>query len=73
MQQGLVEFSWTFVFQIINTIVIFLLLRHFLFKPTTDFMEKRTRDIEKDIEDAETMKQEAATLKASYEEKTGKY
>ncbi|SFH69208.1 ATP synthase F0 subcomplex B subunit [Tindallia magadiensis] len=69
MQQGLVEFSWTFVFQIVNTLVIFLLLRHFLFKPTTDFMEKRTRDIEKDIEDAVNMKKNAEELKASYEEK----
>ncbi|RQD72291.1 MAG: ATP synthase F0 subunit B [Tindallia sp. MSAO_Bac2] len=69
MQQGLVELNWTFAFQIINTLVIFLLLRHFLFKPTTEFMEKRTRDIEKDIQDAESMKEEASALKASYEEK----
>ena len=69
MQQGLVELNWTFAFQIINTLVIFLLLRHFLFKPTTEFMEKRTRDIEKDIQDAENMKEEAKALKASYEEK----
>ncbi len=69
MQQGLVELNWTFAFQIINTLIIFLLLRHFLFKPTTDFMDKRTRDIENDIKDAENMKEEAKVLKANYEEK----
>lgn len=69
MQQGLVELNWTFVFQIVNTLVIFLLLRHFLFKPTTEFMDKRAQGIEKEIQDAEHMNEEAKALKANYEEK----
>lgn len=33
LRLGLVEFNWTFVFQIMNTIILFLLLKKFLFKP----------------------------------------
>jgi len=69
MQQGLVEPGWTFVFQIINTIVIFLLLRHFLFKPVTEFMEKRTRSIEDQLAGAQAREDEALALKAQYDEK----
>ena len=69
MQQGLVEPGWTLVFQIVNTIIIFLLLRHFLFKPVTEFMEKRTQGIEDKIAEAEAYKQEAMALKSQYDEK----
>ncbi len=69
MQQGLVEPGWTFVFQIVNTIIIVLLLRHFLFKPVTEFMEKRTQGIEDQLADAQAREEEAYALRASYEEK----
>lgn len=69
MQQGLVEPGWTFVFQIVNTIIIVLLLRHFLFKPVTEFMEKRTQGIEDQLAGAQAREEEAMALMASYEEK----
>ena len=69
MQQGLVEPGWTFVFQIVNTIVIFLLLRHFLFKPVTEFMTQRTQRIEDQLAGAEEKEAEALVLKAQYEQK----
>lgn len=69
MQQGLVEPGWTFVFQIVNTIVIFLLLRHFLFKPVTEFMTQRTQRIEDQLAGAEEKEAEALALKAQYEQK----
>jgi F-type H+-transporting ATPase subunit b len=69
MQQGLVEPGWTLIFQIVNTIIIFLLLRHFLFKPVTEFMEKRTQGIEDKIAEADAYKAEALALKSQYEEK----
>ncbi|AOY75580.1 F0F1 ATP synthase subunit B [Clostridium formicaceticum] len=69
MQQGLVEFGWTFVFQIVNTLIIFLVLRRFLFKPTTEFMENRTKGIEDAIEEAATKNKEAEELKTQYEAK----
>lgn len=67
--RGLVEFNATFVFQIINTLVIFLALRHFLFNPVTEMMEKRTKSIEGSIQEAERKNKESDKLKAEYEEK----
>lgn len=72
MQQGLVEFGWTFVFQIINTIIIFLVLRRFLFKPATEFMDNRTKGIENALEEADMKNKEAEELKGQYEEKLAK-
>lgn len=69
MQQGLVEPGWTFFFQIANTIIIVLLMRRFLFKPVTEFMEKRTQGIEDQLAGAQAREDEALTLKAQYEEK----
>ncbi|SES83325.1 ATP synthase F0 subcomplex B subunit [Natronincola peptidivorans] len=69
MQQGLVEFGWTFFFQITNTVIIFLVLRHFLFKPATEFMENRTKGIEDALENAATKNKEAEDLKGQYEGK----
>ncbi len=66
---GLVELNATFVFQIINFILIYLLLRHFLWKPVTEFMDKRTKTIEDSIKDAELKNKESDELKAQYEEK----
>ena len=69
MQQGLVEPGWTLLFQIINTIIIFLVLRHFLFKPVTEFLEKRTQTIQDQLANAQERNDEALALKAQYEEK----
>lgn len=66
---GLVEFNATFVMQIVNFLIFFLLLRHFLFKPVTEFMDKRTKTIEASIEEAELKNKESDKLKLQYEEK----
>jgi len=69
MHLGLVELSWTFFFQIVNTILIFLILRHFLFRPVTEFMEKRSRSIEEQLHNAQSREEEAQALKSEYEQK----
>ena len=66
---GLVEFNATFFMQIINTLIMFLILKHFLFKPVTEFMDKRTKTIEASIEEAERKNKESDNLKAEYEAK----
>lgn len=66
---GLVELNSTFIFQIINFLIIYFVLRHFLFKPVTEFMDKRTKSIEDSITAAENKNKEADALKAQYEEK----
>ncbi len=66
---GLVEFNSTFIFQIVNALVIFLVLRHFLFKPVTEMMEKRTKSIEDSFKEAELKTKKSEELKAEYEAK----
>ena len=60
--------GYTFVFVAINLIVLFIFMKIFLFKPVTNFMEKRKESIEKGLKDAENAKIEAAEAHKSYEE-----
>lgn len=69
---GLVSLDATLVFQIINTIVIFLVLRHFLFKPVKGMIEKRQDMISDQLEDAKTKNEDAEQLIADYEDKLKK-
>lgn len=55
------------VYNIINIIVLFLLLKKFLFKPVTEIMEKRHQIIEASLKDAEESKAQAGELKSQYE------
>lgn len=57
------------VFQWINTLVMFLVLRHFLYKPIVQTMEKRRLKIKNNLEDADRSNKEAKELKAEYERK----
>jgi F-type H+-transporting ATPase subunit b len=59
--------SFKFVIAALNMIVLFLVLRKILFKPVTEFMEKRTKAIEDSIADAEKNKTKAAEMKNAYE------
>jgi len=67
--QGLVELNTSIIFNIINFIVIFLLLRHFLFTPVTEHLEGRRNKIQNALNDAEETRQEAGRLKEQYESK----
>ena len=69
MKAGLVELSWTLVFQIINTIVLFLILKRLLFKPVTQFMESRKNAITDSLNEAEQKNKEADNVKLDYETK----
>lgn len=53
LRLGLVQFDWTFVFQIANTLILFLFLKKFLFKPVTEFMTAREDEISVSYKDAE--------------------
>jgi F-type H+-transporting ATPase subunit b len=59
----------TFLITIINIAVLFFVLRAFLFKPVTKFMENRTNQIRGTIEAAEQDKAQAKLLLAQYEER----
>lgn len=66
---GLVELNATFFMQILNFLIIYFILKHFLFKPVTEFMDKRTKSIEASIQDAELKNKQSDELKSQYEEK----
>jgi F-type H+-transporting ATPase subunit b len=66
LKAGLVELSWTFFFQIINTFILFLILKNLLFKPVTEFMSNRQKGIEESLNEAQKKNQEAENLKEEY-------
>jgi len=69
IKAGLVEISWTLVFQIFNTIVLFLILKRLLFKPVTEFMEARKNSIAESLNEAEEKNAEVDRIKMEYEAK----
>lgn len=67
---GLVSIRWwELALQIVNTIILFLALRHFLFKPVTNLMQSRKDEIAGNLEDAEKIKAQAEELKVTYQGK----
>lgn len=56
------------VWTIINLIVLFLLLRHFLINPVSNIMEQRRKLIADCLQNAQDTQDEANRLKAEYEE-----
>ena len=53
---------WTVLWPGINLVVLYLLMRHFLFKPVTAMMEQRPKAIEDGLSQAEAAKQAAQAL-----------
>ena len=49
---SLLNLNWDLVWTIVNILVLFLLLKRFLFKPITEMMESRTAEIENNLKDA---------------------
>ncbi|KKC30186.1 F0F1 ATP synthase subunit B [Caldanaerobacter subterraneus] len=59
----------TFIFTIINLLVLYYILKRLLFKPVTKFLEDRENKIKSALEDADKQREEAYSLKAQYEAK----
>ncbi|RKD21978.1 ATP synthase F0 subcomplex B subunit [Caminicella sporogenes DSM 14501] len=66
LRAGLVQLDWTFVFQIINTFILYLILKKLLFKPVTEFMASRQEGIKKSLEEAALKNKEADEKKEEY-------
>ena len=49
----MIEINMNLVYTIINVIILYLLLRHFLIKPVTDIMEKRKHLIADGLQSAQ--------------------
>lgn len=66
---GLVELNYNMLFQLTNTLVMFLFLRKLLFKPVTEFVQKRQDAIDATINEAEQKNQESEALRAQLKQK----
>jgi len=69
LRLGLVEFNATFVFQLVNTFILYLILRKFLFGPVTKFMQDRENEIKDQINNAQALEDQAKSLIVNYEDK----
>jgi len=59
--------SWDFAWTILNLVILFFVLRKFLFKRVTSFMDARADGIAQSIEAADRRMVEAVELKERYE------
>ena len=65
----MLDFSFWSIFEaVFNVIVLFILLRIFLFKPINKMKADRTRTIQDNLDSAEKAKAEAEELRQQYEE-----
>lgn len=60
--------KYTFIFVLLNLIILYIFMKKFLFKPVTAFMENRKNTIDQSLKDAEQAKIEAAETRKNYEE-----
>ncbi len=60
---------WQMLVSLCNLLILFLLLKKFLYKPVTAVLEKRRADIEGDYAAADEAKRTALASKTEYEEK----
>lgn len=54
---------------LISVIILFFFLSYFLFNPAREFLKKRQEKIKTELDEAKQNQEEAAALKAEYEEK----
>ena len=67
--KDLIYIDWTLVFTICNTLILFLVLKHFFYNKVKKILDDRKDEVEKIYLDADTQNQTAIALKSSYEEK----
>lgn len=58
---------WAILISLANLLILFLIVKKFLFGPVKSMMEKRKQEIEKEYSDASDLKQEASRAKEEYE------
>ena len=63
----MLSLDWNLLFTVINLLILFILLKLFLFKPINKIIEKRQQEVDAQLTDADTQKAEAAALKEQYE------
>lgn len=68
--QGLVALApWSFIFTICNLLILMAGVKHFLFKPVQEVLEKRAKEVEDTYTQAETAKTDAITMQTEYRQR----
>ncbi|MTI53377.1 F0F1 ATP synthase subunit B [Geosporobacter ferrireducens] len=67
LKAGLVEINWNLAFQIVNTIILYIILKKLLFKPVTEFMAARQNAIVESIQEADDKNTQADKLMQEYQ------
>ncbi|MCD8095420.1 MAG: F0F1 ATP synthase subunit B [Ruminococcus sp.] len=62
---------WDILWTVVNLIILFLLLKKFLFGPVTAMMDKRAKMIQDDLDSAKQTNEQAIKLKEEYETQLG--
>ncbi len=58
---------WTSIFTLCNLLIVFFVMKKFLFKPVKKMIDDRQKEIDDQYADAEKSKTDAAELKSQYE------
>lgn len=59
--------KWTMIFNLINTLILYKIIKKFFFQPVNKMINERKADIEKDYNNANDALNKADDLKRSYE------
>jgi F-type H+-transporting ATPase subunit b len=59
----MLDFTWTFVWTIVNILVLYWILKKLLFKPVTEFMDKRANHIKEMVDSAKENKELTENMK----------
>ena len=60
---------WTMIFTWVNMLILFTVMKKFLFKPVMNILDQRDAEIKKIYDDANDANEKAATLEKEYSEK----
>lgn len=61
--------KWTIIFNLINTLILYKIIKKFLFGPVNKIINERKSEIKKDYDEANKSLEEATYLKKNYENK----
>jgi F-type H+-transporting ATPase subunit b len=74
MGNAALELNWsTFLLEIINFLILVWILKHFFYKPVLNVIARRRRSIEKSLNDAKTLHQDAEALRVQYQNRLAEW
>ena len=74
MGNAALELNWsTFLLEIINFLILVWILKHFFYKPVLNVIARRRRSIEKSLNDANTLHEDAEALRVQYENRLAEW